>query len=136
MCCRTCASLRATSGGEGNAVVKDHAATTSAWLLCYPDAYEVGQPNQGIQILYEVLNERADTVAERAFAPWPDMEAVMREEGIPFFSLETHRPARLFDVVAFSLAVRGRVHQPAGLPGPGGHPAARGRSRRRRIRWC
>jgi radical SAM family uncharacterized protein len=91
-------------GGEGNITVKDHATMRSAWLLVYPDAYEVGQPNQGVQILYEVLNERADTVAERSYAPWPDLEAVMRQRGIPFFSLESHRPMRSFDVVAFSLA--------------------------------
>jgi radical SAM family uncharacterized protein len=91
-------------GGEGNIVVKDHERMDSAWLLVYPDAYEVGQPNQGVQILYEVLNERPTTVAERGFAPWPDMEAIMREHGIPFFSLEGHVPMRAFDVVAFSLA--------------------------------
>ncbi|MGI8574068.1 MAG: radical SAM protein, partial [Egibacteraceae bacterium] len=91
-------------GGEGNIILKDPATAESSWLLVYPDAYEVGQPNQGIQILYEVLNERQGTVAERGFAPWPDMEAIMREEGIPFFSLETHRPLSSFDVVGFSLA--------------------------------
>ena len=91
-------------GGEGNAVVKDHTGCDSRWLLVYPDAYEVGLPNQGIQILYEILNERPATVAERGYAPWLDMEAVMRAHGIPFFSLETHRPLRAFDVVAFSLA--------------------------------
>jgi radical SAM family uncharacterized protein len=91
-------------GGEDNIVVKDHADTDSSWLLIYPDAYEVGQPNQGIQILYEVLNERAGTVAERAFAPWPDMEELMREHQIPLFSLENHLALRAFDVVGFSLA--------------------------------
>jgi radical SAM family uncharacterized protein len=91
-------------GGEGNVVVKDHAEMDSAWLLVYPDAYEVGQPNQGVQILYEVLNERPTTVAERGYAPWPDLEAILRERGIPFFSLENHLPLRAFDVVAFSLA--------------------------------
>ena len=91
-------------GGEGNVVVKDHGDTDSRWLLVYPDAYEVGQPNQGVQILYEVLNERATTVAERGYAPWPDMETVMRERGIPFFSLENHLPLAAFDIVAFSLA--------------------------------
>ena len=90
--------------GEGNIVVKDHAQTDSAWLLIYPDTYEVGQPNQGVQILYEVLNERDTTVAERSYAPWTDLEAVMRERDIPFFSLETHAPLRAFDVVAFSLS--------------------------------
>lgn len=91
-------------GGEGNIVVKDHTACSSAWLLVYPDAYEVGQPNQGMQILYEVLGERRATVAERGYSPWPDMEALLREHGVPFFSLETHRPLRAFDVVALSLA--------------------------------
>jgi radical SAM family uncharacterized protein len=91
-------------GGEDNIVVKDHAATDSRWLLVYPDAYEIGQPNQGIQILYEVLNERGRTVAERAFAPWPDMEALMREHDLPLFSLENHLPLRAFDIVGFSLA--------------------------------
>ena len=91
-------------GGEGNIVVKDHAGVDSRWLLIYPDTYEVGQPNQGIQILYEVLNERQATAAERGYAPWGDMEAVMREHQIPFFSLESHLPMRNFDVVAFSLA--------------------------------
>ena len=91
-------------GGEGNLTVKDHGEVDSAWLLVYPDAYEVGQPNQGVQILYEVLNERPATVAERGYAPWTDLEEIMRREEIPFFSLEQHLPARAFDVVAFSLA--------------------------------
>ena len=91
-------------GGEGNIVTKDPAAMANRWLLIYPDAYEVGQPNQGMQILYEVLNERPSTMAERGFAPWPDMEALMRREGIPFFSLENHLPMKAFDVVGFSLA--------------------------------
>jgi radical SAM family uncharacterized protein len=91
-------------GGEGNIVTKDPAAMASRWLLVYPDAYEVGQPNQGVQILYEVLNERPSTMAERGFAPWPDMEALMRRERIPFFSLENHLPMRAFDIVGFSLA--------------------------------
>ncbi|HUH07035.1 MAG TPA: TIGR03960 family B12-binding radical SAM protein [Egibacteraceae bacterium] len=91
-------------GGEGNITVKDLADVDTSWLLIYPDAYEVGQPNQGVQILYEVLNERPRTAAERGYAPWPDMEAVMRREEIPFFSLENHLPMRAFDVVAFSLA--------------------------------
>ncbi|HSK90232.1 MAG TPA: TIGR03960 family B12-binding radical SAM protein, partial [Euzebyales bacterium] len=91
-------------GGEDNVVVKDHDAVDSAWLLIYPDAYEIGQPNQGIQILYEVLNERERTAAERAFAPWPDMEQLLREHDIPLFSLENHLPLQAFDVVGFSLA--------------------------------
>jgi radical SAM family uncharacterized protein len=90
-------------GGEHNQIVTRWQAAASRWLLCYPDTYEVGQPNQGIQILYEVLNERATTLAERAYAPWVDLEALQREHGIPTFSLETHRPLWAFDVFAVSL---------------------------------
>ena len=90
-------------GGEHNQTCKDWAATDVRWLLCYPDAYEVGQPNQGIQILYEILNERATTLAERAYAPWVDLEAVMREHGIPAFSLEHHYPLWAFDVIGVTL---------------------------------
>ena len=75
-----------------------------SWLLVYPDTYEIGLPNQGLQILYEILNERADAVAERAYAPWVDMEAAMRSAGVPLFSLENHLPARAFDVLAFNLS--------------------------------
>ena len=75
-----------------------------AWLLVYPDTYEVGLPNQGLQILYEILNERSDAVAERSYAPWTDMAAVLRREGLPLFSVDSHRPAADFDVLAFNLS--------------------------------
>jgi radical SAM family uncharacterized protein len=75
-----------------------------AWLLVYPDSYEIGLPNQGLQILYEILNERPDAVAERSYAPWVDMEAALRARGLPLFSLESHRAARDFDVLAFNLS--------------------------------
>ncbi len=90
-------------GGEHNQVASDWDASDTRWLLCYPDTYEVGQPNQGIQILYEILNERATALAERAYAPWIDMEALQREHGIPAFSLEHHRPLWAFDVFAVTL---------------------------------
>ena len=77
---------------------------TVAWLLLYPDTYEIGLPNQGLQILYEILNERPDALAERAYAPWVDMEAAMRAAGIPLFSVEQHLPAAAFDVLAFNLS--------------------------------
>jgi radical SAM family uncharacterized protein len=77
---------------------------TVSWLLTYPDTYEIGLPNQGLQILYEILNERADAVAERSYAPWGDLESVLRRERIPLFSVDTHRPAREFDVLAFNLS--------------------------------
>src|SRR4051794_28596338 len=70
----------------------------------YPDAYEVGLPNQGVQILYEVLNEREFVVAERTYSVWPDMEAVMREHGIPQFTVDAHRPVAAFDVFGVSFS--------------------------------
>ncbi len=82
----------------------DHGPRGLAWLLVYPDTYEIGLPNQGLQILYEILNERTDAVAERTYAPWVDMESAMRAAGVPLFSLETHRAAADFDVIAFNLS--------------------------------
>ncbi|MBV8463325.1 MAG: TIGR03960 family B12-binding radical SAM protein [Acidimicrobiales bacterium] len=94
-------------GGELGAVPDTELAPgpgTVSWLLVYPDTYEIGLPNQGLQILYEILNERDDALAERAYAPWVDMEAAMRAAGVPLFSLETQRPAGSFDVIAFNLS--------------------------------
>jgi radical SAM family uncharacterized protein len=70
----------------------------------YPDAYEVGLPNQGIAILYEILNELPGTLAERTYAVWPDLEKLMREEGVPQFTVDAHRPVRAFDVLGVSFA--------------------------------
>ena len=81
-----------------------HAPHKVAWLLGYPDTYEVGLPNQGLQILYEIINEREDAVAERTYAPWGDLEAEMRSSKLPLFSVDTHRPAPDFDILAFNLS--------------------------------
>src|SRR5665213_2839907 len=62
-------------GGELGAQQVEHGPDVVSWLLVYPDTYEVGLPNQGLQILYEILNERPDAAAERSYAPWVDMEA-------------------------------------------------------------
>ena len=91
-------------GGELNSVVKDWDTTAVRWALMYPDAYEVGLPNQGIQILYEVLNERPDLLAERTYSVWPDLEALMRAHRIPQFTVDAHRPVREFDVLGVSFA--------------------------------
>jgi len=91
-------------GLEGGSVQPEHHPDKVAWLVTYPDTYEVGLPNAGLQILYEILNERADAVCERAYAPWVDMESEMRAAGVPLFSVDTHRPARDFDVIAVNLA--------------------------------
>ena len=91
-------------GMEKGSLAPDHGAGRAAFLLIYPDTYEIGLPNQGLQILYEILNERADSVAERAYAPWLDMEHAMRSAGVPLFSVDTHRAAGDFDVLAFNLS--------------------------------
>ena len=77
---------------------------TVRWALMYPDAYEVGLPNQGVMILYEVLNERPDALAERTYAVWPDLEALMREHGVPQFTVDAHRPVGAFDVLGVSFS--------------------------------
>ncbi|MFN0284064.1 MAG: TIGR03960 family B12-binding radical SAM protein [Kineosporiaceae bacterium] len=94
-------------GGELNSQVKDWDVAGDAtvrWALMYPDAYEVGLPNQGVMILYEVLNERADALAERTYAVWPDMEKIMRANGVPQFTVDGHRPVRAFDVLGLSFS--------------------------------
>src|SRR5580658_811042 len=91
-------------GGEVNSVVKDWDAADVRWALLYPDAYEVGVPNQGIQILYEVLNEQDGVLAERTYSVWPDLEALMREHRVPQFTVDGHRPVRAFDILGVSFA--------------------------------
>ncbi|WP_392542513.1 TIGR03960 family B12-binding radical SAM protein [Oryzobacter telluris] len=94
-------------GGELNSTVKDWDVAGDAtvrWSLMYPDAYEVGVPNQGVMILYEVLNERPDALAERTYAVWPDLEALMREHGVPQFTVDAHRPVGDFDLFGLSFS--------------------------------
>ncbi|MBA3419814.1 MAG: TIGR03960 family B12-binding radical SAM protein [Geodermatophilaceae bacterium] len=91
-------------GGELNATVKDWDDVDVHWALMYPDAYEVGLPNQGVMILYEVINERPDALAERTYAVWPDLAALMREHGIGQFTVDAHRPVAAFDVLGVSFA--------------------------------
>ncbi|MBN6057553.1 TIGR03960 family B12-binding radical SAM protein [Nonomuraea sp. RK-328] len=91
-------------GGELNSTVKDWDDADVRWALMYPDAYEVGLPNQGVAILYEILNELPATLAERTYAVWPDLEALMRAEGVPQFTVDAHRPVRAFDVLGVSFS--------------------------------
>lgn len=91
-------------GGELNAVTKAWADTDVRWALMYPDAYEVGAPNQGVQILYEVLNEQDRVLAERTYAVWPDLEALMREHNVPQFTVDSHRSIADFDLFGLSFS--------------------------------
>ena len=91
------------AGGEHNSVVKDWGAAAVRAALVFPDVYELGMSNLGLAILYDILNRRPDLLAERAYSPWTDMEAIMRREGMPLFSLETRHPLADFDLIGVSL---------------------------------
>src|SRR6056297_530136 len=90
-------------GGERNIVVKDHRVVRGKLCLGFPDAYTIGMSHHGLQVLYSLINRRDDWCAERVFTPWPDMEAKLREQGLPLYSLETFTPLSEFDVIGLSL---------------------------------
>jgi len=91
------------AGGEFNSAVPKQDAALK-FLLCFPDAYEVGFSNLGIKILYGLLNERPDTSCELCFAPWRDMGALLKAHSLPLFSLTSRAPAKEFDMIGFSLS--------------------------------
>lgn len=90
-------------GGEWNSIVKDHDTVDVKVALAFPDVYEVAMSHLGLKIIYSVINRRNDALAERVYAPWTDMEKMMREKHIPLFSLENKCPVRDFDVLGFTL---------------------------------
>jgi radical SAM family uncharacterized protein len=90
-------------GGELNAIVKNWEDVETKVAFIFPDIYDIGISNLGLQILYDLVNQRPDALAERAYAPWVDMEDLMRSGGIPLYSLESKHPLAAFDILAFSL---------------------------------
>lgn len=90
-------------GNEVNAVMKDLTKVDLKIALIMPETYEIAQSNLGLQILYEVANRIPNVVAERVYAPWVDMEKVLREAGVPIFSLESKIPLAEFDIIGISL---------------------------------
>ena len=90
-------------GNEFNSVKKDLSTVDIRFAMCFPDVYEIGMSHLGIQILYEMFNRRSDTYCERVYSPWPDLHAIMKEEKIPLFSLETQSPIRDFDFLGITL---------------------------------
>ena len=90
-------------GGELNQIVKDWQSVETHFALVFPDIYDIGVPNLGIMILYEILNKRSDVLCERAYLPWLDMEAEMRQASIPLYSLESFHPLREFDILGFTI---------------------------------
>ncbi|MHB8156699.1 MAG: TIGR03960 family B12-binding radical SAM protein [Desulfocucumaceae bacterium] len=91
------------AGGELNAILKDWDRTAVKIAFAFPDVYEVGMSHLGLQILYDTVNRRPDALMERVFAPWADMEELMRQYGLPLLSLESRRPLGEFDILAFTL---------------------------------
>ena len=90
-------------GGEWNSIVKDHEKIPVKVALAFPDVYEVAMSHLGLKIIYSVLNARNDALAERVYAPWVDMEAMMKEKHIPLFTLESKCPVKDFDVLGFTM---------------------------------
>ncbi len=90
-------------GNEFNSVHKENFSDLVSFAFCFPDVYEVGMSHLGMKILYHMMNERTDTVCERVFAPWVDMEEELRKNDIPLLSLESHIPVSEFDIVGFTL---------------------------------
>jgi radical SAM family uncharacterized protein len=91
------------TGGEYNSIVKDWDTIDVKVALAFPDVYDLGMSNLGLAILYDILNQEKDMLAERVYVPWPDMEAAMRQAGLPIYSLETHHALKSFDLIGISL---------------------------------
>ena len=90
-------------GGELNSTVKEWDKVQTKVAFVFPDIYDIGVSNVGLKILYDQINQREDALAERAYAPWVDMEALMREHGIPLYALESKQPLACFDLIGFTL---------------------------------
>ena len=90
-------------GNELNSVVKDKNKIDIRFAMCFPDVYEIGMSHLGIQILYDMFNRREDTWCERVYSPWPDLHAIMKEQKIPLFGLESQEPLKEFDFIGITL---------------------------------
>ncbi|MDE7294143.1 MAG: B12-binding domain-containing radical SAM protein, partial [Oscillospiraceae bacterium] len=90
-------------GGELNSVVKDREKVGLRFAFCFPDTYDVGMSHIGMKILYSLKNRRENWWCERVFAPWADFEALMRENDIPLYGLESLDPIRDFDFIGFTV---------------------------------
>lgn len=91
------------TGGELNSVIKDKNSVDIRYAFCFPDTYEIGMSHLGMKILYSLVNSREDAWCERVFAPWIDMEEIMRKNSIPLYALESGDPIRDFDLIGFTM---------------------------------
>ena len=90
-------------GNEVNSVMKEKDKVDIRFAMCFPDVYEIGMSHLGIQILYDMFNQREDTWCERVYSPWPDLDQVLREEKIPLFALESQDAVKDFDFLGLTL---------------------------------
>lgn len=90
-------------GNEVNSVMKDKDQVDIRFAMCFPDVYEIGMSHLGIQILYDMFNQREDVWCERVYSPWTDLDAIMRRENIPLFALESQDPIKEFDFLGITL---------------------------------
>ncbi len=90
-------------GGEVNAVMKEKEGVDIRFAMCFPDVYEIGMSHLGIQILYDMFNQREDIWCERVYSPWTDMDRVLRERKIPLFALESQDPVKDFDFLGITI---------------------------------
>ena len=90
-------------GGEVNAVMKKKSEVDMRIAMCFPDVYEIGMSHLGIQILYDMFNQLEGVWCERVYSPWVDLDAVMRKEKIPLFTLESQEPVKNFDWLGITL---------------------------------
>ena len=90
-------------GNEVNVITKDKGKVDIRFCMCFPDVYEIGMSHLGIQILYDMLNQREDTWCERVYSPWVDLDRIMRERKIPLFALESQDPLGDFDFLGITL---------------------------------
>ena len=90
-------------GNEVNSIMKDPSQVDIRFAMCFPDVYEIGMSYLGIQIIYDMLNQRSDTYCERVYSPWTDLDRIMRDENIPLFALETQDPLKNFDFLAITI---------------------------------
>ncbi|MDE7122159.1 MAG: B12-binding domain-containing radical SAM protein, partial [Oscillospiraceae bacterium] len=91
------------TGGEVGEIIKDKSRIDVRFAFCFPDIYDVGMSHLGMKILYALTNQRENYWCERVFAPWTDMEEIMRREHILLYALESGDPVKEFDFVGFTL---------------------------------
>lgn len=90
-------------GNEINSIQKNPKEVEIRFCMCFPDVYEIGMSHQGIQILYDMFNQREDIYCERVYSPWMDLDAILREKNIPLFALESQEPVKQFDFLGITL---------------------------------